>query len=93
MTLKNSEPEPVIAYILDQDQARSILRDLQRSINKGAKTILLINSPNPHEGEGGDVTHKGLSDVPVPEVFAVGTVFTVALKATVEEFLEQLEKR
>jgi hypothetical protein len=93
MTSKNSEPEPVIAYVLDQDQARSILRDLQRSINKGAKTVLLINSPNDHPPGDGDITGQGLSNVPAPEVFAVGTVFTVAIKATVEEFLTNLEKR
>lgn len=80
---------PVIAMLLDPDQAREVLRYLVECLEaKEVRSIVLLGTAEPVP-----MPVLSVDDLPEPDIIMQGVVTVVGTPVTVEEYAAVMEKR
>ncbi len=83
--------DPVLAIILDREQAQSVKEDISGSLALGAKTVIIVVDPNPRVDTKRSVSvgpQANMTDVPAPNELIMGTTYVVGIQNELNEVLK-----
>jgi hypothetical protein len=81
---------PVIAFLLDDGQARGVIEDLQMGLERGGDVFFILCDPNPPEEGASRQVDASLDEVPAPDNVVGGQIITIAMQGDPGEMMRKM---